>query len=163
MRTNEEIHARIEKVKTTDIFGFGLADLVYVLPWDEAKRYMKDDSDPSIFEENHESRDPAAVKRRMQDYMMFAWDKANNRRGISAWRSLMHMSVWLWLLGEDEVADSFEDYTHYGKPQLRAICEHFGWDWREYDDDRWATEEMYEGVPADAIERIELPWKGKGE
>ena len=78
--------------------------------------------------------------------MAFAWEKANHRRGISAGRSLDHMSAWLWLLGHDEAADAMLDHDHYGKPRLRAICEAFGWDWRQWDDGRWTNEEQADGL-----------------
>ena len=84
----------------------------------------------------------------MQKYMDFAWDKANSRRGLSAGRSLSHMSAWLWLMGESTAADEIMDnHYNYGKPWLRAICEAFGWDWREWDNEA-TNAEAQRSVPA---------------
>ena len=77
----------------------------------------------------------------IEEYMPFAWDKANNCRGLSADRSVSHMKAWLWLLGDDlgEKLDGI--YCFYGKPCLRVICEKYGWDWRQWDDGEWRNEE----------------------
>jgi len=69
--------------------------------------------------------------------MPFAWEKANGCRGISASRSLRHMVAWLWLDGQDEFLEKWNDlrdYEYYGKPQLIAICELYGIDWKKFDD-----------------------------
>lgn len=94
----------------------------------------------------HLARDEAAVKDRMRRYMDFAWDKANNQRGLSAQRSIVHMSTWLWLLGRDAAAEQIHEYDMYGKPRLRAISEAFGWDWEQWDDGCWSNEEGRAGV-----------------
>ena len=66
--------------------------------------------------------------------MEFAWDKANNCRGISASRSIDHYSVWIWLLGDEDKLSDIRDYEYYGKPQLVEICELYGWDHSKWDD-----------------------------
>ena len=96
---------------------------------------------------NELARDEDSVKTEMLDYMPFAWTKANERKSLSAERSLEHMSAWLWLIGRDSAAIQISKYHQYGKPQLRAICEAFGWDWRQWDDGRWTEHEMEEGEP----------------
>lgn len=151
MRTDNEILERARAEKDTDLFGFGLGDLVYRLPFDIAKEFLKDDARQEDWEAS--DRNPDAVRAELVDYMEFAWDKANNRRGLSAWRSLCHMKAWLWLMGEDAFLESLniDGYSHYGKPQLAAICDHLNIDWRQWDDDRWTNEEMNDGVPADQI------------
>lgn len=139
MRTDDEILARIEKQREVDFFGFSLGDLIEVLPYEVAKPFLNEGVSPADW--TQALRDEQSVKGRMHDYMRFAWDKANGRRGLSAGRSLMHMSAWLWLLGHDKAADSMADYDRYGKPKLRAICEAFGWDWRALDDGEWVNDE----------------------
>ena len=73
--------------------------------------------------------------------MGFAWDKANNRRGLSSGRSIDHMRTWLWLDGKDDLAEQIEDYEYYGKPQLVAVCNEYGIDWKQYDDGEWVNNE----------------------
>lgn len=68
----------------------------------------------------------------MLDYMEFAWDKANNGRGISAMRSMHHYMAWTWMLGDD--LGNLLDYQYYGKDNLVKICKHYGWDHAKWDD-----------------------------
>lgn len=144
MRTDDEILARIEAIKEQDFFGFKTGDLVCRLPFEKAKPFLKDDATPEQWGDQR-PLDPESIKAEMLDYMAFAWDKANNCRGISAGRSIDHMSVWLWLMDRDAAAEQILDYDQYGKPQLRAICEEFGWDWRQWDDGSWKNDEMSDG------------------
>lgn len=163
-RSTDEILAKIKDLEqgSVDFFGFIRPDLIECLPFDAAKPFLKPECTSDDWEPK--ARDADSVKERMRDYMSFAWDKANNRRGISACRSLQHMQAWLWLLGEDEASGKFlDDYSHYGKPQLRAICEAFGWDWREWDDGRWTSDEMAEGLsPPEIIPALPLCTESAG-
>ena len=161
MRTYEEINRKIGLLENdpNDIFGFIKGDLICCLPYDQAKPFFKKDS--NVTEEswnaNKLATDRDGVLVAMREYMTFAWDKANNCRGLSACRSLMHYQAWLWLLGEDEVADMLAlDYSCYGKPELRAICEHYGWDWTLLDNGRWSNKEHGFGDPLPARD---LPWR----
>jgi hypothetical protein len=143
-RNTADIITRIEALEAdiTDFFGFQKGDLIGYLPFEDAKRWLKDTAKPEDWTPTVNT--PEAIKQDMLDYMSFAWDKANNRRGLSAGRSLDHMKAWLWLLGEDEAwveAVKLSEYSHYGKPQLRAICKRFGWDWTQWDDGRWSNSE----------------------
>ena len=126
MKTQQEILDRIEEVKDADFFGAIRSDLIGFLSFDSAKSFLKEDVTNDDW--TPKTADRESILKEMHDYMDFAWSKANDNRGLSAGRSLMHMQAWLWLLGEDQAINDIDDYTHYGKPQLRAICEHFGWD-----------------------------------
>jgi len=154
-RTNEEIVARIEEIKSTDFFGAGTADLIAYLPFMEAKKFLKETVGGDDWKEL--PRDHASIIAEILAYMPFAWDKANNCRGLSAARSLNHMQAWLWMLGEVKAAEGLDKYTLYGKPQLRAICEHFGWNWQEWDNNNWSNDES-RGTPASAHEPLKLEW-----
>ena len=58
------------------------------------------------------------------------------------------MRAWLWLLGRTAAAEKLSlGHDMYGKPQLRAICEEFGWDWKQWDDGSWTSVEMDPGDP----------------
>lgn len=156
MKTDQEIKARIRELESTDFFGFIRSDLIEYLPFDDAKEYFKEGVTSDQW--TPRPRDHASVVAQILDYMPFAWDKANNCRGLSAGRSLNHMQAWLWAAGEDAAAEGIDDYSMYGKPQLRAICEHFGWDWRQWDNDEWTNNEGHRGSPADSILPVELKW-----
>uniref|UniRef100_A0AB74UH30 Uncharacterized protein n=1 Tax=Caulobacter phage BL57 TaxID=3348355 RepID=A0AB74UH30_9VIRU len=156
-RSTADIVARIQELDgdVTDFFGFQSGDLIAYLPFEDAKPFLNDTAKPEVWTPNVNT--PEAIKQQIHDYMEFAWDKANNRRGLSAGRSLDHMKAWLWLLGEDEtwVASlKLSEYTHYGKPQLRAICKRFGWDWTVWDDGRWSSLEYGDDRAPDEVKEV---------
>lgn len=137
MKTDEEIIARIEKIKKQDFFGWETTDLIFKLPFAKAKEYLK----PEATEEEYkqEPRDRDSVIAAMLDYMPFAWDKANNCRGISAGRSICHFSAWTWLAGDD--LGDLHGYKYYGKDELVKICEQYGWDSKQWDNGIRANDE----------------------
>lgn len=145
MKTQDEIVARIKDRKEHDVFGFEVSEYVDYLDYAHAKEFLKEGTTQEQWEEvRGETMTPEEA---IKDYMPFAWDKANNCRGISAGRSISHMIAWLWLGGKDWPV--IEDYKYYGKPQLVRICKEYGIDWRALDDNRWANDEGSKGITAD--------------
>lgn len=130
MRTDDEILDKIEAVKTNDWFGAKTNDLIVRLPFEKARKYLM----PEVTAEDWEvvPRDRDALLAVMLDYMPFAWDKANNERGLSAGRSMDHYSSWVWLACDD--LGNLHDYSYYGKDNLCRICKHYGWDASQWDD-----------------------------
>lgn len=134
MRTDEEILARIKELEARDALGFESIDLKGCLSFEKVKPFLKD----GVTDWTATPKDRKSILKEMEDYMSFAWEKANGCRGISAWRTLAHYKSWVWLLDDQEAEDAFGDldnYEHYGKAQLIRICEHFGWDHSKWDDD----------------------------
>lgn len=130
MRTDEEIIERIKAVQDRDFFGFEVLDLVIRLPFEKAKDFLKVEASESEWEVY--PRDRESLVQQMLDYMPFAWGKANNKRGLSAGRSLAHYQSWSWLAGDD--LGDFTNYQFYGKDILVKICNHYGWDASQWDD-----------------------------
>lgn len=130
MRTQEQIIERINARREDDMFGFEWPYYLEMLPFDAAKQYLK----PEATGEDWKVKTTDEIRADAIGYMPFAWEKANNCRGISANRSVMHYQAWLWLLGEDWGDSLMDDYEFYGKPQLVRICEHFGLDHKQWDD-----------------------------
>lgn len=130
MRTQEEIVARIEALLPKDWLGFDTQDLIFALDYEHAKPYLND----AVTSESWapEAIDRESVVARMLDYMPFAWEKANDCRGISAGRTMAHYMSWVWLAGDD--LGDLTDYQFYGKDELRRICDHYGWDADQWDD-----------------------------
>jgi len=151
MRTPDEILKRVEEVKEEDFFGFETADLLAWLPYDKARPYLKDSVGPEDWSYEVPTHD--SVLKCITNYMPFAWDKANACRGLSAMRSLQHMKAWLWLLGDD-LTDKLDDYTYYGKPQLRAICDKLGINWSSMDNNCWRNDESSPCESPDLIAKI---------
>jgi hypothetical protein len=155
MRADPEIIARIKEIEGGDFFGFVRSDLVSYLGFDEARPFLKDGATPDQWAPQDKSRQ--SIIAAIADYMPFAWDKANDCRGLSAGRSINHMQAWLWMLGvAPHEVDDLSDYTHYGKPQLRAICEALGLNWRKWDDDQWGNGEDGPFVAAHEVRTIKI-------
>lgn len=118
---------------------------------EEVKKFLKDDwkkifpqdnlfgwarssiaeFNPDSYKPGHKSKCPKLTRKNiikvMKDYISFAWEKANDKRGISANRSIEHFKGWLWLLGDEEVVEYLKaNYTPYGKPGLAYICKKYG-------------------------------------
>lgn len=134
IRSQDEIVAEIERIKEHDFFGFKTNDLIEYLDYDHAKQYLK----PEVTAEEWKSlpSDRESILKEMEEYMEFAWDKANNERGISAGRSLAHYTVWVWMIGDQDRFGDLEEYRYYGKDHLRKICDAYGWDADKWDDGR---------------------------
>ena len=154
--TTERILAEIEKRKN-EFFGWVAGDLVSYLEFNDAKPFLTPEATEADWKPR--SRNEEDILAEMKKYMEFAWDKANNCRGLSANRSIEHMAAWMFMLGEYGIYDRLTDdprdeYCYYGKPQLRAICEKYGWDWKKWDDDHWVNSEDDQGITADQAEKV---------
>lgn len=138
VRTQDEIVARIDFIDG-DMFGAEEGDLINFLDFEHAKPFLKED----VTEEQW-SKSKAGISPRGEiiSYLPFAWDKANNCRGISASRSLSHFRAWVWLIDKD-LYDMFEmlEYEYYGKPHLVIVSEFVGFDWKKEDSDLWGNDE----------------------
>lgn len=133
-RTQDEIRAYIAELeKDGDFFGFIRGDLFNALDYEHAKPKLKEDVTPETWAEVQiKTREQVLFE--MEKYMPFAWEKANNMRGLSAGRAINHYQAWLWLIGEGELANQIGHYEFYGKPQLIQVCNKFGWDHKQWDD-----------------------------
>ena len=133
-RSQDEIVAEIERIKEDDFFGFKIGDLIGFLDYEHAKQYLK----PEITADKWEPlpSDRESILKIMKDYMAFAWEKANDERSISASRSLAHYTAWIWMIGDESRFGDLEEYEHYGKDNLRLICDAYGWDADQWDDGR---------------------------
>lgn len=155
MRSIAEITDRAEALRGSpelDCLGVKTFNIVPYLPFSYAKKFLKENVTADDWKPDPLTR--VAVVGNIKSYMPFAWEKANNCRGISAQRSLMHMDSWLWLLGGEDSdfgeALSVGQYSFYGKPQLVAICDRFQIHWQGLDDGKWRNDERDEGITADA-------------
>lgn len=135
MRTQEEIKNRIKEVEQDDFFGTQTNDLIECLDLEQAKDMLK----PEGYEEEKAKPEKERairihtddeIKKRIVDYLDFAWDKASGHRGLSANRSIDHFKAWVWLIGDDEALAFLNDeknYPRYGAPMLKYLSERFGY------------------------------------
>ena len=135
IRTQEEILERIKETKDEDIFGFGTEILMSTLNFENIKKFLKEDIDKKALGEIKENCKKFSKDRKnnlireMRNYMQFAWEKVEDHRGLSASRSIIKMTEYLWLLKEDELlklAQEDDNYYPYGAPILAKICEKLG-------------------------------------
>jgi hypothetical protein len=126
MRTDEEILERIKirKAEANDLLGTEVTDLIIRLNFGAATPFLNEGVTKDAFEPA--PRDRESLIDEMREYMEFAIGKAQDERGISAYRSLAHYAAWTWLAGDD--LGDLTSYDNYGLPQLKKICEHYGFD-----------------------------------
>lgn len=135
--TQRELVGRIAKRESEDVFGFEMQDLAVYLDRDHIRPFLKEDVSVDDWTPDDHTRE--AVLARMLDYMPFAWEKANDQRGLSANRSVQHFIAWTFAAGDREFSDELirmydEEYQHYGKEILERVCQHYGWDAGQWDD-----------------------------
>lgn len=136
LRTDAELVARFEERAKTDFLGFEITELLpYFSSFEAVKPLLKETATEEDFLKYKKPYTREALLKVMLDYMDFAWDKANNFRGISASRSISHYVTWTWLAGDTELSKDLEkNYEFYGKDLLVKICRHYGWDPERWDD-----------------------------
>lgn len=119
MRTQEEIVERIKERQRHDLLGFEV-DMYYgFLDYNYAKEFLKDGVTKEDWDEHIETRE---IHNIMKEYMEFAKEKAENKRGISASRSIAHYIAWLWLANDNDLWNEMDDYYDCGIPHLKTIC-----------------------------------------
>lgn len=159
MKTEQEIIDRIRKIKDRDFFGFESIDLITRLPFSSAKEFLK----PETVEADWKQA-TMSPSEEIKSYLSFAWDKANNCRGLSASRSISHFTAWMFLDGKDEFLKYLEDeggeyYEHYGKGLLVLVSTLYDVDWRKLDDGIWTNDEMSAGITAEARDALVKTWE----
>ncbi len=129
-RSEKEIKERIEK--GSDPFCFGEAVLIDYLTYENAIPYLTEEYKEKVNKKGEKWRQITNVKEAAQDfldYMVFAWGKAENQRGLSASRSIIKLGAWLWLLGREDLSELINNedlYNPYGAPALIAVCDNMG-------------------------------------
>jgi hypothetical protein len=134
MRTEEEIVKKIKEVEPHDFMGFQRSDLIEFLSFEAAKPFIREEVTKDQWNFDVRKLERESILKTMLEYMPFAWDKANNCRGISASRSLDHYTVWIWMLEDEKNFGDLTEYQYYGKDNLVKICEFYGWDHTQWDD-----------------------------
>jgi hypothetical protein len=127
LKLPEQIAQRIQEHtdRGSDPFGFAREVLAHALPRDMASEWLeiRDDTawpDPTVREVHGAAR----------DYYHFALGKAQDHRGLSAGRSVVKLTEFAWLLGQDELAGQMqamadsEKFAPYGAPILKHFAQH---------------------------------------
>jgi hypothetical protein len=150
-RSASDIVQRLESCKGfNDFFGVQQTDMLAFLPFEFAKPYLDEGVTEELFVNSVKSIVDAGPLAELKDYLPFAWEKANDCRGLSAGRSLDHIKTWLWLAGF-ESDKYFEKYSHYGKQQLVFASILVDFDWKDHDNRRWVNSESDDGLSSIAV------------
>lgn len=146
-RTQEEIIERIERVRSTDLFGAEVGNFLSALDYEHAKPFLVDGLDEETFNAAVADTSPLKMAR---EYLEFAVEKAVGHRGLSAVRSLDNYRAWVWLLAPDRF-DEFEalPYRSYGAPALAAAATMLGFEgeWERLVKENPRIVPMSEGKP----------------
>jgi len=131
MRTVGEVAAFYQGAKDRDMFGSIAGILVPFLPFDLARPFLEAGSTKEEWERDGVPYPLVRefILEQLKDYMDFAWEKAEDHRGLSALRSHEKMKAWLWLLEDEETlrfAATDKNYNPYGAPILAAISKKYG-------------------------------------
>lgn len=134
-----DIVARIRARDDGDFFKWEVSEYVNFLDYAHAKAWLKEEVSEAEWEKARVPHTKENVLDTMKRYQTFAWEKANDCRGLSAQRSIMHYIAWAWLLGDADFAEEidrlyYQEYDFYGKPILIRIAERYGFDWKQFDD-----------------------------
>ena len=134
LKTQDEIVDKIIYMQqpSGDFFGVKTGDLLAYLDYEHAKEFLKPEATQEEWEEDYHKLTKKLVLQAMEEYLPFAFGKANGKRGISASRSLDHYEVWTWLLGDEEI--DFDNYEFYGKDILVDIAKKYGFSYETLDD-----------------------------
>lgn len=145
-RTQDEIVQRMKQIKKADFFGFQWSALVLFLDFAHAKPYLVEDTEERAW--NAVRAKVKSAREKILDYLPFAWEKANDCRGLSAMRSMEHFKAWTWLDGHDLSDQLDAQYCYFGKPCLVMVSELYDFDWTTHDDGQWRNEAYEPGLSA---------------
>jgi len=135
-RSEKEIKGRIEDMGGA--FDFDGEVLSKYLPWESVKETYKDEYVAKVESGEKKYTKIDSIQEAVQDfldYMVFAWTKAEDERGLSASRSVSKLSAWMWLLGREDLSDILNEedlYNPYGAPALIKCCEELSIEVPEY-------------------------------
>ena len=115
-----------------DVWGFAAEVAVDFLTYEQAKFRLAASYKEHIKEgkeEWHQITDVMEAVQDFLDYMVFAWMKARDERGLSATRSIYKLAAWMKILGRPDIAKVLLDddlYAPYGIPALVEACNMLG-------------------------------------
>lgn len=126
-RTQKEILKRFKEVD--DLFSTQKQDLVHFMTFATAKPFLRPENVKEIEKDvPNKWKINTNPKKTILNYLSFAYDKAENQRGLSTARSMLHFKTWIWMDDPEfyeEIEHSIEHYTNYGNPVLDKIAKHY--------------------------------------
>jgi hypothetical protein len=130
-RTLEEIADHIRNTK--DFFGVTAGDLKPYLPfrlYERAGLKLAEGSTEADINQDVKSLTDEVLRAEILGYLYFAWEKCNDKRGLSVCRSIDHFRAWTFALGDEEAYAFLQDeknFPMYGRPMLEFLSKRFGY------------------------------------
>lgn len=113
-----------------DMFGFGKGVARDILPFEDVKDWLKEEYVKEVEAGKKKwgvITDVYEITQDFLDYMVFAWMKSQDERGLSAGRSIEKLSVWMKILNREDLAEVLNgSYNPYGAPALIECCKKLG-------------------------------------
>jgi hypothetical protein len=132
LKSQKDILGKIREIVKEDNFLEDRLELFLSYLDEESKKTLNDVLDISKYKDIEKSNKSPGQE--IGGFMFYAFDKAHRQRSLSIERAIEHLSSWLWLAGEDKLAQSISNYTNHGLPQLRKICKFMEINPKEYGD-----------------------------
>lgn len=130
IRNQQEIMDRFNSEESKDLFGTQMTDLLGFMDYENVKPHLIKEFIEKV-EKGEEVWTPKTdAKKEILNYLDFAYEKAENQRGLSAGRSMLHFKTWIWLDDDkfyNEILPLIDNYTNYGIPALDKIAAHYGY------------------------------------
>lgn len=123
MRTIEEVFSFANK--KIEPFSFYMESIAAFIPFDLMKSKLKSEVTKEQWEKDLKPFTEENIITEMKEYLSYAYEKAENQRGLSAARSMQKYQTWLYAIGDDELSEECEGYHLYGLPQLNKIKEKY--------------------------------------
>ena len=83
---------------------------------------------PADVEHKHIKLNKENILKQLKEDVAFGFEKANNKRGISAYLMFEVVRMWNWILEEGLENWSDDDYGSYGLPLFEATAVKYGFD-----------------------------------
>lgn len=133
LRSQNELSGKFNELQNSgEIFDFRPEVLINYLSFENAKPYLKEEYVKQVESGKERWEQIATIEKCAEeflDYMKFVWGKAEDKRGISASRSVQKLGMWLWIMNRDDLRRIIEDddlYDPYGAPALIEVCNQMG-------------------------------------
>lgn len=125
MKTLEQI-AKEYKSRTLD--GRDLSRLVQFIPFDMVERFgivpKEEYNNAEKWNANLKPFTKENILEQLREDVAFGFEKALDRRGISAGLMYEVVKMWNWIL--EEGLENFDSYAQYGLPLFKATAEKYG-------------------------------------
>lgn len=132
LKTSKEARQKHTETRSEDVLNFIQEILIQFIAFEDIKDIIDPEHLPKIESGEEVWLEPLSLEEAVQDfldYMVFAWGKALDERGISAGRSIQKLGTYLWLFSRPDLEELIKKdslYYPYGRPALRKVCEELG-------------------------------------